>query len=369
MRKIVIIGVMCALTFTANSQELSNATEIENAGIVGGDLAEGEEYPWMCSIILDAPTPGCGASLIAPQWVLTAAHCELSSFDITSTHVLINSLTLDLDDLQPYAELIEIEEFIVHEDFNSFSVEGPDIALIRLSEPSGITPVEIATLDESDYYEHGDPARALGWGLTEEGMASDELLKVDCRFFSSDTCAELYSESPESFYDLNAGGNICAGYFSGEAPAGAAQGDSGGPLFFIDDEGNYKQVGVVSGGEYSITTEEFPGVFTWVAQYKEWIENTIEDYEIALSLAAENRENLKVTYFANTKVAINGLAPESTYEIAVYDLMGNLVQTGATNVGNTAFEVEVTDFTTGMYLMHVVNRSNGNLTVEKFVVN
>lgn len=344
---------------------ISQSDLFAQEGIVGGDIAGAEEYPWMCTIVVDAPLPGCGASLIKPQWVLTAGHCSLIPVDIT--HVLINSLAWNPDAMGDYSELIEIEEMIVHEDFGPPS-GGVDLALIRLAVPTEIAPVELATMEESEFFEHGDPATVLGWGLTDAGatMPSTLLRKADCKFFGYEECEELYDAVGGGLFDANPDGSICAGYFVGEDVAGAAAGDSGGPLFYTDGAGIPKLVGVTSGGEGPVTTEEFPGIFTLVPEYLDWIETTIADYELALSLEKENRELLTISYTDNG-IVVNGLKADSEYDISVYDMAGNLIQTESQFTGNQ-MSLLTQAYNSGIYMLRVVNLNGGHLTVEKFMV-
>ena len=59
----------------------SNAAAGISPKIVGGEFVTQGEYPWFTMFALlrnngnFKETFGCGASLIDPEWVLTAAHC------------------------------------------------------------------------------------------------------------------------------------------------------------------------------------------------------------------------------------------------------------------------------------------------------
>lgn len=50
------------------------------------------------------------------------------------------------------------------------------------------------------------------------------------------------------------------------------QGDSGGPLVHKDKTGHIRQVGIVSFGKVFGCELGYPGVFTRVTEYLDWIE-------------------------------------------------------------------------------------------------
>jgi len=54
------------------------------------------------------------------------------------------------------------------------------------------------------------------------------------------------------------------------------QGDSGGPLVFREDDGNYTEVGVVSFGHIDGCEKGYPGVFTRVTSYLDWIQTNTD---------------------------------------------------------------------------------------------
>jgi secreted trypsin-like serine protease len=51
------------------------------------------------------------------------------------------------------------------------------------------------------------------------------------------------------------------------------QGDSGGPLIYLESDGIYTEVGIVSFGSAVGCMNEFPVVFTRVTSYLDWIES------------------------------------------------------------------------------------------------
>ena len=138
-----------------------------------------------------------------------------------------------------------------------------DIALLRLSEDVTISKgVMPACLSKEAEPIIGDTVTTIGWGLTSyEGSQSEVLQKVDLELNDLVACQEQYG-----MYGVEIGSKmICA---SGNG-TDACQGDSGGPLL-VSKNGKGYVVGVVSFG-IGCANPYFPGVYTNVAKYADWV--------------------------------------------------------------------------------------------------
>ena len=93
----------------------------------------------------------------------------------------------------------------------------------------------------------------------------EKLHKVDVPFVSTDDCNASYNGNGYSITD----GMICAG----EEGKDSCQGDSGGPMV-ASVNGTSVLVGVVSWG-IGCAQEGYPGVYARVANYVDWIEETM----------------------------------------------------------------------------------------------
>ncbi len=371
MKTYILILTATFISSLIFSQKIKDSTQLK---IIGGNTVNIGDYPWMASLVTDVGIQGCGASLIAPQWVLTAGHCFVDNPNAPQNiKVILNSLTTNENALEPFSELIDIDTFFIHHNFtldlNLGSINGPDIALIRLTDPSTVPPVQLADFSDSALFNHHLDAKILGWGITNSGgMHSDSLLLANSFFIGNNQCENFYASAQQGNpYSSNPNGVICAGYYAGVTPVGSASGDSGGPLFF-EENGIDKIVGIVSGGNSDITLEDYPGVFTKVPVYRNWIDSIMNTYEDFSNISDNKNSYTPHFYRKNQSVKIDYLNVNDTYLIEVYSTSGKLIERveikGATSAGVNTFLYQ-----DGLYIFNIFNLRTLEKVQQKIFIN
>jgi len=271
--KSFLTNLLKAALLTVSLAHLASASEISTR-IVGGNESGNGDWPWAVSLKSSASqTHFCGASLIAQQWVLTAAHCLYNSENLKLTSQLTATVgEYDLNST-PITPAISIEQIYVHPDYNSSTIVN-DIALLKLASsvnnPSLISPVDIAVTESA--IAAVENVTALGWGSTRayspDGQFSpdypDILHDVEIPLMTDTMCTNALGSN----YTAEM---ICAGLPEGGKDS--CVGDSGGPLM-IQDNG-WKQIGIVSWGN-GCAAPGYPGVYTRLALYKEWVDSIIK---------------------------------------------------------------------------------------------
>jgi len=226
--------------------------------IIGGTLVDSNDPKWEFIVSVQNGYL-CGGSLIADEWVLTAAHCWYGvTLDTQNYKVGVNNYSLSQQTFHSIAEVI------IHPNYNNSTTDN-DLTLIKLSAP--VTEVKPVILDHSSALTAGLESWVAGWGNTNTSHESypENLMQVMVPLIDFDTCNDSYTSLG---YPLTTN-MLCAGYMQGDKDS--CQGDSGGPLI-SDDKGQWVQSGVVSWG-IGCAEPNQPGVYTKVKNYIPWIES------------------------------------------------------------------------------------------------
>jgi MYXO-CTERM domain-containing protein len=225
--------------------------------VIGGQLTPEGEFPGVGALYMSSFGGfSCTGTLIAPDVVLTAAHCV----DPLLIGSEVPGFTLAHDTVTTVPQVTSALDAIPHENFD-IQVDpgtGPgiwyDIALLILSEPiTSVPPVRLPSVAEGETLQTGSEMILVGYGVTEDpegGGGGDS--------------GRMY----DALTDLVIRGSHELQISTPGAPQNC-YGDSGGPGLF-DINGTYRVVGVVSrsAGGSSCSAG---GIDTRVDAFLDWI--------------------------------------------------------------------------------------------------
>lgn len=259
---VLLLGVLFPIRVSAAPLPIIN----------GADVPAGEQA-WVVGILQaaiddDYTAQFCGGTLIASQWVLTAAHCTLNqaeqAFQPADLHVLVGQRMLRSTE----GARIVVDKIVRHPAFDTTTYQN-DIALLHLATATASTVVPLATTATAATLPQVQQAMVVGWGVTQAGVGADVLQRAQVPLVNTATCRKFYAA-----YGISLAPNtLCAGYEQGGIDA--CTGDSGGPLLVWDNrQQSWVQMGIISWGSGCAEAGVY-GVYTEVAGFSTWIATTV----------------------------------------------------------------------------------------------
>ncbi|EMD26393.1 S1 family peptidase [Amycolatopsis azurea] len=231
LRSLVLLAGTAFMALLGSTAPAATAAEPSGVQpmIIGGQNAQ--SGPWAARLFVNGQQ-NCTATIIAPQYILTAKHCVASSGTYTFR---IGSL-----DQQSGGTMATGSTITRH--------SGADLAIVKLTSSVNATYSPLGTTSNVAV---GQNVQVYGWGATSqcgsEINCQSRYLKVATVRVNSVSCS-----------DYNGGVAVCANRVDGIT----AGGDSGGPMF-----SGGRQVGVASTSDRSNNT-----AYTNITRYRSWIQ-------------------------------------------------------------------------------------------------
>jgi secreted trypsin-like serine protease len=287
MRRLLPV-VLAACALLAPASALASGTP--QPRIVGGHTAASGSWPAL--VALEDKTlathPGappdypnwdeqiCGATLVAPQWVLTAAHCITDARTGAQKPATNYAILYGTQSLQSGGTRVDVT-VIDREPFYNSNTQYFDVALLKLATPvpnATVLPV-VGYRAEYLWNAAGATAQIAGWGNTHQVDPDNDDPSPNYPYDLQETTVPLVSDTDcADVYDpFNANVMLCAGNLA-TGGVDTCQGDSGGPLTVTDGQGHQVLAGDTSFGA-GCAWPGVPGVYGEIAGMRDFIDATI----------------------------------------------------------------------------------------------
>jgi secreted trypsin-like serine protease len=278
--------------------------------IIGGTEADLGEYPYF----VDMNAEGCGGALIAPQVVLSAAHCTANEVSFVGKRVIVGAYR-DGDSTTTGASRVRVVAQRLHPNFVVNNPFENDFMLLKLETAVDIADpkLSIATRGGPSNILEGTDLTVIGLGMTEDGSpesTASTLREVVVPVVDIDVCDNLYEggiatdvmfctgtcgdDAGEYRFRVRPGTlsltyskrwHLCRGHrmtiiIIGDLEEGGISpcfGDSGGPIVYKESSTKHVQLGVVSFGKKVCGGPDSPAVYANVGFARKWIKSVVCD--------------------------------------------------------------------------------------------
>jgi len=244
---------------------------IAHGRVIAGTDAVPHSWPWQILLTKNGRA-GCGGTIVAPTWVVTAAHCihgqtrNPGAFSIKAGKQYMNRR-------EQSEQEVRVQQIIEHPQVNLRRGMDYDIALLKLSRPLQFNrEISPACLPSGPApMGSGSNCYLTGWGKTSSrGQMHSTLQQAKMPVVSQSTCEALNYRSLRIHVTSRM---LCTGD-AGRTRVNGCQGDSGGP-FVWQVGGRWELHGAVSHGSQYCNSNESYTVFANVNFFKDWIQRYV----------------------------------------------------------------------------------------------
>lgn len=255
------------------------------AAVVGGTHANIADFPWFCALydlkMDDKPQFLCGGSLVAPNLVLTAAHCVVfGGYDQK-----LGTLAVSVGG----GENIPVEKIFLPPGALSRQRTGFDVAILRLARPSKATPIRLA----SSVPPHNTRVTIMGRGFKSQRNPnapdtplppyaySQHFTKADLLYVNKETLSQIIQRERlhpvdreiERMNVIKKPDIITFVSYTGKS---GCPGDSGGPAV-VRTKNGYELLGATHGGPDGCNygRRVALSVYSSVPFFRHWIDSVI----------------------------------------------------------------------------------------------
>ncbi|MFZ4402687.1 MAG: S1 family peptidase [Pseudobdellovibrionaceae bacterium] len=242
-------------------------------GITGGDKLQ-PTNPFAKKVVMLLSTEGnetiptCTATPVAPNILLTAAHCVVDAVsidkDVKKIKVAIHTDLTCESGFDAKTQVLTVNRILMHEKYSYMTKVmnkmDNDVALIKLDSPLPMD-YQVSTLYKQDEVLDDKQVVMVGYGQSDIGD------KNSAGYLRMKMKISTFGQGQ----DLTSDGKLL---LIAKSDGGSCNGDSGGPLF-VKSKGVWKIAGIVSGSQRrpgDINPCGDIGIYGYVPYYADWIE-------------------------------------------------------------------------------------------------